>query len=242
MSNEDKWLEELSAYLDGEAADAPGVEEHLRREPALSRRGEDYTRIGALLRSLPEPDVHPAFATRVVAHAVEAGPAPTWRWWQVLVPALGLAAVAVAAFLLQQPEAPAPTQVAETIPAQETITLRKDWTDEENVVGAMEQLIDQGVTFDLDTPEAAVEAEAEEPMLVEAPATPAPETPLEPLTPEWSQEIARDVYAYVSDTYWLSPESEVLWFRPDVEQEVESLSAPEQRLFQELLRTYQENG
>ncbi len=240
MNNEEKWLEELSAYLDGEASDARGVEELVRREPALARRSEDYTRLGALLRSLPEPDVHPAFVTRVVAHAVEAGPAPAWRWWQVLVPAFSCVVIALVALSVWQAQPTTNPQLASQAPSQpENITLRKDWTDEESVVGAMETLIDQGVVLEVYAGEDGVEvaSEVETETTVEIPAV-----STEPLTAEWGKEIARDVYAYVSDSYWLAPESEVLWFRPDADQEYETLSPPEQQRFMELLRAYQENG
>lgn len=250
MNNEEKWMEELSAYLDGEAADKKTVEQFLQRDPALARRVEDYTRMGALLRSMPDPDVHPAFATRVVAHALEAGPArPALRWWQVLMPAAAVAAVMLYVFAVQLQNNAAPatqpsTQVAATIAPDDPIIPRNDWTNEESVVGAMETLIDQGVTFEVYGTEVAPEAELEAPLETEAPVTsePAAKEGVEPMTPEWGQQIAREVYAYVSDPYWNSPQSEVLWFRPDVEQEIESMSAPEQRLFQELLRSYQENG
>ena len=111
--------------------------------------------------------------------------------------------------------------------------LRKDWADEEQVVGQMEQMLDQGVELELYTEEEIVEPEAE--------AAVEPIEPAEPLSPEWREEIAREVYAYVSDPYWSTAEEEPLWFAPDYEDEYEALSNPERAVFLDLLRTYQEN-
>lgn len=225
MNDKERWAEELSAYLDGESRDAAALEKLLAEQPGLARQHNDYARIGALLRSLPDPDVHPAFATRVVAHAIEAGPAPApWvAWLKWLVPAAGLAAVVLGAVYLQQEEA-----VVEETPV--IAVLRKDWADEEKVVGQMEQMLDQGVQLELYADEDVIEPEAE--TAVE---------PVEPLSPEWREEIAREVYAYVSDPYWSTTEEEPLWFAPDYEDEYEALSNPERAVFLDLLRTYQEN-
>jgi hypothetical protein len=94
----------------------------------------------------------------------------------------------------------------------------------------MEQMLDQGVQLELYADEDVIEPEAE--TAVE---------PVEPLSPEWREEIAREVYAYVSDPYWSTTEEEPLWFAPDYEDEYEALSNPERAVFLDLLRTYQEN-
>ncbi len=232
MNDKERWAEELSAYLDGESRDAAALEKLLAEQPGLARQHNDYARIGALLRSLPDPDVHPAFATRVVAHAIEAGaaPAPWLPWLRWLVPAAGLAAVVIGAVYVQQEAAVVEAPVEEQ---PVVAVLRKDWADEEKVVGAMEKMLDQGVELELYTEEEFVEPEAETPV--------EPVEPAEPLSPEWRQEIAREVYAYVSDPYWSTTEDEPLWFAPDYEEEYEALSNPERAVFLDLLRTYQEN-
>lgn len=78
--NNDYINEELSAYLDGESGDPASVGQVLRQDPEAARRYAEYAALSAHLRSLPAPDVPPAFATRVLAHLREdaADRAPVW--------------------------------------------------------------------------------------------------------------------------------------------------------------------
>ena len=89
---EDKILELLSAYLDGESEDPEAVERLLEGEPAVRRRFEVLKAQSASLRDLKLPEVGPAFATRVLAGVRENGssgtgmdalvlPRPPWRLW-----------------------------------------------------------------------------------------------------------------------------------------------------------------
>lgn len=98
MSEKDKQrlYERISAHLDG-ASDAPGeIERLIRTDADAARLYAELSRLSAGMRSLPAPDVHPAFATRVMAHVREErdadAAAPAWR--QVLPKILGAMAAA----------------------------------------------------------------------------------------------------------------------------------------------------
>ena len=222
MNLNEKDLERISAALDGEDADsgsAPGE---------AAGRQASYARLGELLRSLPEPEVHPAFATWVLAHAREEKTRrPVWLSWRWLVPASGLLAMGALA-LMVLPDTQEPAAVS-SAPESTAIALREDWTNEEVVVEAMEELIDQGHALEL----YPAETEAEE--AVE------PVEPLEELgTEDWSESIARDVYAYVSDTYWQDTAEELLWTAPDYEEEYDALSPGQRETFEELMVNYRD--
>ncbi|MCC6486452.1 MAG: hypothetical protein IT364_03055 [Candidatus Hydrogenedentes bacterium] len=95
--NDRRLNEELSAYLDGEARDADGVARILKSDPQAARRYEELARLSSHLKSLPGPEVHPAFATRVLASAREQslkGRTNRLRYW---LPASALAALTLAA-------------------------------------------------------------------------------------------------------------------------------------------------
>lgn len=96
MNEKDKHrlYEMLSAYLDGES-DAPAeIERLIESDADAARLYTELSRLSTSLKSLPAPEVHPAFATRVMAHVREARDAgsavPAWR--QVVVKLLGAAA------------------------------------------------------------------------------------------------------------------------------------------------------
>ena len=86
-------LDELSAYLDGEAKEPESIARHLQQCADCARRYMDLSKVSAHLQGLPAPDVHPAFAQRVMAHARETRPVRRRRWAPV-------SAVACAALLL----------------------------------------------------------------------------------------------------------------------------------------------
>lgn len=222
MNLNEKDLERISAALDGEDAGAAS-----KAGDAVERQAS-YARLGELLRSLPEPEVHPAFATRVLAHAREENTGRSIRFsWRWLAPVSGLLAVAALALMLT-PDTQEPGAVSSP-PKSTAIALRLDWTNEEVVVEAMEELIDQGHVLEL----YPAEIEAEE--AVES---------LEPLeelgTEEWSESIARDVYAYVSDAYWQDTTEEVLWSAPDYEEEYDALNPGQRETFKELMVNYRD--
>ncbi|NIA16151.1 MAG: hypothetical protein GWP08_18980 [Nitrospiraceae bacterium] len=78
MSTKIDW-EELSAYLDGESADPRGVARRIAESPEAGERFAALESVSSLVRSLPEPNVSPAFATRVMAEVAESrGMARGW--------------------------------------------------------------------------------------------------------------------------------------------------------------------
>jgi len=106
--------EELSAYLDGESGDADKMAALLQNDSAAARQYLEMAKLSAHLRALPAPDVHPAFATRVLAHIREGAPAPRrsrrWAWTAGLFAAAALVALVV--FPTRAPQAPAPADNA----------------------------------------------------------------------------------------------------------------------------------
>lgn len=84
-------IEELSAYLDGEAERPAEVERLIAGDPEATREYEQLRALSRRLQAMPEPVVHPGFTTRVMAEALEpeaprlrsAGllaRGPSWAW------------------------------------------------------------------------------------------------------------------------------------------------------------------
>ena len=89
-------IEELSAYIDGTSSKPGRVADHLTHCPECTRRCREFSALSARLHALPEPELHPAFVTRVMAHASETHPEPKARWawaWPRTLLAGGLATV-----------------------------------------------------------------------------------------------------------------------------------------------------
>ena len=89
-------VEELSAYMDGEARGAERIARHLQECPDCAQRYSELLHLSAEVKGLPLPEVRPEFVTRVMAHVAEA-PGARRPW---LSPLLGPAAVIAAAALL----------------------------------------------------------------------------------------------------------------------------------------------
>ena len=80
-----KALEELSAYLDGEAVNPAEVKRRIEEDPDAARMAKDFSSLSTELGRLPAPDVHPGFRTRVMANVREtpresAPPLVSWPW------------------------------------------------------------------------------------------------------------------------------------------------------------------
>jgi hypothetical protein len=83
--NEKRLNEELSAYLDDESADAGRMARLLQSDGRAAQRYTELCTLSAHLKSLPAPEVHPAFATRVLAQARETRQVSAWsRAWRVV--------------------------------------------------------------------------------------------------------------------------------------------------------------
>ena len=78
MSKKTDW-EALSAYLDGESDDPEGMARHLAQSAEAKAQLAALESLSQQVRSLPKPDVSPAFATRVIAHVAQSQrPAHGW--------------------------------------------------------------------------------------------------------------------------------------------------------------------
>ncbi len=72
----DHVLDELSAYLDGEARDPERITRHLQQCPACARRHIELSKVSSHVKALSPPEVNPAFATRVLAAIARTRPVP----------------------------------------------------------------------------------------------------------------------------------------------------------------------
>jgi len=160
-------LDELSAYIDGEAQEPARIARHLQFCELCARRHMELLRLSANLRGMAQPETRPEFVTRVVACAAAEQARPETRRagrWVLTLPQWGMAAAAaifiVAAGLnswqLMHPgtapvvESPQPVAVS----------------GEEALAAAFEGLIAQGVDPALLSPpeETAEEPAAEVPL------------------------------------------------------------------------------
>jgi hypothetical protein len=74
-------LEELSAYLDGQAEDGARIQRHLQSCPDCARRHLELLQVREHVRALEAPRVSPDFAERVLADIEAATPARDWSGW-----------------------------------------------------------------------------------------------------------------------------------------------------------------
>ena len=88
---------ELSAFLDGEARYPERIAAHLAECETCARAYRDLAALSETLRALPEPEIRPEFATRVMAHVREAVPGRA-RGAQSWLP-FGLALAVIAAMI-----------------------------------------------------------------------------------------------------------------------------------------------
>src|SRR6185436_14981772 len=72
--------EDISAYLDGEAKDSSSIARLIAESGDASKEHLAYAEISARLRNLEAPDIHPAFAARVVASIQEQRQRRTVGW------------------------------------------------------------------------------------------------------------------------------------------------------------------
>lgn len=110
-------LDELSAYIDGEAAHPDRIARHLRHCAACARRHMELLKVSAHVAALPAPPENPDFLGRVLAEIGRAEPArprrlafPARRW----VPLAAAAALALAAGIawVALPAGPAAVETA----------------------------------------------------------------------------------------------------------------------------------
>jgi len=142
-------VDELSAYLDGESRDPERIARHLQSCPECARYHAQLVRLSGHLQTLRGPEVHPAFATRVMAHAAEA-PAPRFwipRFSPRLVTALCIAGLVVVGTWRWMPEPRSP--IAPPTPGKSSLRINVAWQDDAQVVEALSRLMEAGVPVDL---------------------------------------------------------------------------------------------
>lgn len=92
-------IEELSAYIDGEASDPARIARHLQLCEACARHHMQLMKLSAHLRAMPAPETRPEFVTRVMAHIAEEPIPSAWKWRHLLYSkpawAMGLAVILV---------------------------------------------------------------------------------------------------------------------------------------------------
>ncbi len=109
--------EDISAYLDGEAKDASSIARLIAGSADASKEHLAFAELSARLRSLDAPELHPAFAARVIASIEEQRDRRPVRWGiPVAIASTAFAIVlAVLSYASLQPVTPA--QSVATLPA-----------------------------------------------------------------------------------------------------------------------------
>jgi len=139
-------LHELSEYLDGECRDPERIARHLQSCPDCARRHVELLKLSGHVRMLRGPEVHPAFVTRVMAHALETTPARAWlpRLATRLAAVLCIAGLVAAGTWRWTPGSTPPT------PSQPVSPLvNVAFQDDARVVEALGRLMDDGAPTDL---------------------------------------------------------------------------------------------
>ncbi len=101
MNEKDRRLfETISAYIDGESDKPREVERLIETDAEAARLHRELSWMSMSMQALPAPEVHPAFATRIVAHVREQAVADAAPAWRFVFPKLlgGLAAVVAIGF------------------------------------------------------------------------------------------------------------------------------------------------
>jgi len=210
----DHVMDELSAYIDGEARDPERIARHLQGCPECRRRHEELRRLSAHLKALRPPDVRPEFATRVMAKVAERRTARNVRWLRLgLRAAMAgitvLIVVGVAIFLRgsQAPRGPvAPPVGTAVVP------------DEATLAAEMERRISD----DPDAEALAMEAVGG--------------------FEEGEGVSSEDLLAELSETGWLSALIGVWEEEDDLDTLIDTLSPDELGALKELIRKYEQEG
>lgn len=125
-------IEELSAFLDGEASDVSSLEAHLESCDHCRDRVAALKHDVSLLQSIPEPEVHPAFVARVIATIKEQestrGRFSIPRWVYGLIPA-GVAAALILVVVMD--DAPDTRQNTAEISAEDRVAAILQQDEEE---------------------------------------------------------------------------------------------------------------
>ncbi|MDX9971703.1 MAG: hypothetical protein RBU21_01805 [FCB group bacterium] len=213
MSHKHVSIDELSAYLDGEARHSTAVRDHLQRCAECAQRHAELAKLSSHMRTLPAPDVSPAFATRVMAAVRETRPEPLgFRWLRWASVGMGVAAglVLAAAWVMNRPPA-APPAVAANSPAHAV--------DAERLMQVIEARIAQG-----EDPGAVEYAGADWDNAEAVPAS------------------ADLELAQLAQSEWFDPLAEEVESTIDVDTMIASLSPEQVQVFKQLLAAYAKEG
>jgi hypothetical protein len=139
-------LEELSAYIDGEARHPKRIERHLSQCPDCARRHMELLKLSSHLGAMKDPEVAPAFLTRVLAHAREEEMLTVRGAWLTGMAQWGAAlALIVAGLALLYGVWPDGGQSTTALPVQVAVDPNAAFLDDEHIVEAMAELMEEGV-------------------------------------------------------------------------------------------------
>lgn len=139
-------LHELSEYLDGECRDPGRIARHLQSCPDCARRHVELLKLSSHVQALRGPESHPAFVTRVMAHALET--APKRAWFPRLTPRVA-AAFCVAVLAVAGTWRLTPREPSASAPPTVSPRVNVAWQDDAQVVEALGRLMDVGAPTDL---------------------------------------------------------------------------------------------
>jgi len=141
-----RWIsiEELSAFLDGEAKHPEKARRLLQESEDAARKHAALSKVSAQVRSLPEPYVRPGFSGRVIA-SLEDSESRRSLPWQVPVGASLMAAVLLAVIaVIGVRDSVTPPAVVHTVASTPAAQTRPETTaleDEDALVAELERLI-----------------------------------------------------------------------------------------------------
>jgi predicted anti-sigma-YlaC factor YlaD len=139
-------IDELSAYIDGEAENALDIARHLQVCEACARHHLQLLKLSTHVQALPKLEAHPGFRTRVLAEVAQTSMrAAPWRIHfgvpQMAFAALFLAILTIGVMQWQQDSGPSA--------AQKLVQEAAPWVDEELVVIALQRLDETGADLSL---------------------------------------------------------------------------------------------
>jgi len=134
-------VEELSAYIDGESRHPEKIRQQIQQSEEVARLHVGLSKVSAHVRALPEPQVRPGFANRVLAslETSESRPAMNWRLPAATSFAAVAALVAFVVFVgLQSDDAVSPVEtVASSSTASDVNAVSLD--EEQALVAELER-------------------------------------------------------------------------------------------------------
>jgi len=211
--NTEHVVDELSAYLDGEADAPERIAVHLQNCPECAHTYEELKKLSEQIRTLRALDVSPAFLTRVVAAIGANAPRAQQGWPRFAVPLALAAALALIViggiFYVQSPppvELPSPVAVKENLvepdPVIELTELENEWGIDEDA-GLSETAYSLGVA-----PEPTVD----------------------------------EMVVGLADTEWFDVLASSWETEDDIDTLLQALDDEETAIFKQLLQAYEEEG